>query len=90
MLSVDIEAMYVGGTCSNIVNKETKAVYSTRTNHFKAFHGRIAFDMAKLAKLDKYRLKNLMSISFKPMPVTVPIGDGCHEFSVCNIATHSK
>ncbi|OEL16007.1 hypothetical protein BAE44_0022973 [Dichanthelium oligosanthes] len=74
--------MYGGGTCSNTINKETKAAYSTRTNHYKAFHDQIAFDMAKITNTDKYKLKDLISVPFKPMSFTVPIGDGYHEFSV--------
>uniref|UniRef100_K3YB73 Uncharacterized protein n=1 Tax=Setaria italica TaxID=4555 RepID=K3YB73_SETIT len=89
-MAIDIGAMYGGGTCCNISNKETKAAYSTRTNHSKAFHYRIAFDMAKITKSDKYKLKNLISVPFRPVSLTVPIGDGYHEFSVCNITTHSK
>lgn len=80
MLCVDIGAMYVGGTCSSIINKETTAAYSTRTNHPKAFHDGIAFYMAKIKNSDKYKLKNIISVSFKPMSTTVPIGDGYHEF----------
>jgi len=52
MLSVDIGAMFGAGSCSNIINKETKAVYLTRTNHSKAFHDWIAFNMEKKNKRD--------------------------------------
>jgi hypothetical protein len=36
--------------------------------------------MAKITNSDKYKLKNIISVSFKPMSLTVPIGDGYHEF----------
>lgn len=79
MLCVYIGAMYVGGTYSNIINKETKAANSTITNHPKAFHDRMAFYMAQITKSDKYKLKNIISVPFKPMTLTVPNGDGYHE-----------
>ncbi|KAG2565639.1 hypothetical protein PVAP13_7NG107434, partial [Panicum virgatum] len=75
--------MYVGGTCSNIINKETKAAYSTRTIHPKAFHDWIAFYMAKITKSDKYKWKNIISVPFKPMSLVVPNCDGYHEFFFC-------
>ncbi|KAF8715980.1 hypothetical protein HU200_026947 [Digitaria exilis] len=79
--------MYVGGTFSNIVNKEPKTVYSTRTNHSKAFHYRIA-NMTKITKTDKSKLKNLVSIPFKHMSLTGPIGDGYRI--LCLQHCHSK
>ena len=86
MLSVDIGAMFGAGSCSNIINKETKAVYLTRTNHSKAFHDWIAFNMENIKETDKYKL-NLISVAFNPI---VPIGDGYHELYVCSITTYNK
>ena len=90
MLCVYIGAMYVGGTYSNIINKETKAANSTITNHPKAFHEQIAFYMAQITKSDKYKLKNIISVPFKPMTLAVPNGDGYHELFLCATSPHSK
>lgn len=78
-MAIDIGAMCKRGSRSYFINKETKAAYSTRRNHSKAFNYLMASDTERITKTDKSKLKNLISESVKPMSLTVPIGDGYHE-----------
>jgi len=76
-MAKDIKAMCKGGNIFYLVNKETSAD-SVKENHSKNSH-RMAFDRAKITKTETSKLKNIISASFKPLSLTIPIGDGFHE-----------
>ncbi|PNT68664.1 hypothetical protein BRADI_3g43941v3 [Brachypodium distachyon] len=70
--------MCKGGNGFYLINKET-SLDSIRINHSKAPHYRMAFDTARITKTETSKLKNIISASFKPLSLTIPIGDGFHE-----------
>ncbi|KAG8070751.1 hypothetical protein GUJ93_ZPchr0006g44097 [Zizania palustris] len=76
-MAIDNRVMCVGGKGFYLINKETSD--STRKNHSKVSHYRMAFDTARITKTETSKLKNLISASFKPLSLTIPIGDGFHE-----------
>lgn len=86
-MDIDIGAMCKGGSCSYRVNKGSPAG-STRKIRSTASQGRMASDTARVTKTEASKLKNLISASFKPLSLTIPIGDGFHEslpFSHCHL-----
>lgn len=86
-MDIDIGAMCKGGNCFYRVNKESTAD-STRKIHSTVSRDRMAFDTARATKTEASKLKNLISASFKPLSLTIPIGDGFHEsfpFSHCHL-----
>jgi len=76
-MAKDIRAMRKGGNDFYFINKETSAD-SVRGNNSKNSH-RMAFDTARRTKTETSKLKNVISASFKPLSLTIPIGDGFHE-----------
>nr|TKW39300.1 hypothetical protein SEVIR_1G169500v2 [Setaria viridis] len=86
-MDIGIGAMCEGGNCFYLVNKES-TVDSTRKVHSTDSHYRMASDTARVTKTETSKLKNIISASFKPLSLTVPIGDGFHEsfpFSHCHL-----
>lgn len=75
-MDIDIKAMRKGGNGFYFINKETSAD-SIRENNSKNSH-RMA-DTARITKTETSKLKNVISASFKPLSLTIPIGDGFHE-----------
>jgi hypothetical protein len=86
-MDIGIGAMCEGGNCFYLVNKES-TVDSIRKNHFTVSQYRMAFETARVMKTETSKLKNIISASFKPLSLTIPIGDGFHEsfpFSHCHL-----
>lgn len=77
IVSVDNCAMCVGGKGFYLNSKETSD--PSRKNHSKVSQYRMAFDAPRITKTETSKLKNLISASFKPLSLTIPIGDGFHE-----------
>jgi hypothetical protein len=77
-MAIGIKAMCKGGNGFYIISKETSGD-SIRKNHSKVSHYWMAFDTARITKTETSKLKNLISASFKPLSLTIPIGDGFHE-----------
>uniref|UniRef100_A0A0D9VG84 F-box domain-containing protein n=1 Tax=Leersia perrieri TaxID=77586 RepID=A0A0D9VG84_9ORYZ len=75
--------MCVGGKGFYLINKETSD--STRKNRSKVSQYRMAFDTPRITKTETSKLKNLISASFKPLSLTIPIGDGFHELFPVNL-----
>uniref|UniRef100_A0A0A9EP07 Uncharacterized protein n=1 Tax=Arundo donax TaxID=35708 RepID=A0A0A9EP07_ARUDO len=78
IISLDIGAMCKGGNCFYLVNKKSTAD-SIRKTHSTVSQYRMAFETARITKTETSKLKNLISASFKPLSLTIPIGDGFHE-----------
>ncbi|KAF2944945.1 hypothetical protein DAI22_02g181100 [Oryza sativa Japonica Group] len=76
-MAIDNCAMCVGGKGFYLNSKETSD--PSRKNHSKVSQYRMAFDTPRITKTETSKLKNLISASFKPLSLTIPIGDGFHE-----------